>query len=83
MYHGPRGEVRYIYMYTECPRSSDQFYIVTYCVKLVTTSWTYCSTEGRISFQNLFKMFAVQIDEVRVNTDYGNPDGLTMKTLMD
>ena len=23
-----------------CPRSSDPFYIVTYCIKRVTTSWT-------------------------------------------
>ena len=28
---------------TVCPRSSDPFYIVTYYIKLVTTSWT----EGR------------------------------------
>ena len=27
--------------YTLCPGSSDQFYIVTYYTKLVTTSWTY------------------------------------------
>ena len=26
--------------YTVCPRSSDLFYIVTYYIKLVTTSWT-------------------------------------------
>ena len=26
-----------------CPRSSDQFYIVSYYIKLVTTSWTYNS----------------------------------------
>ena len=25
---------------TVCPRSSDPFYIVTYCIKWVTTSWT-------------------------------------------
>ena len=25
---------------TVCPRSSDQFYIVTYYMKWVTTSWT-------------------------------------------
>ena len=26
---------------TICPWSSDPFYIVTYCIKWVTTSWTY------------------------------------------
>ena len=26
---------------TVCPRRSDQFYIVTCCIKWVTTSWTY------------------------------------------
>ena len=26
--------------YTICPRSSDPFYIVTYYIKYVTTSWT-------------------------------------------
>ena len=26
---------------TVCPRSSDLYYIVTYCIKWVTTSWTY------------------------------------------
>ena len=25
---------------TVCPRSSDQFYLVTYYIKLVNTSWT-------------------------------------------
>ena len=30
----------------ECPRSSDSFYIVTYYIKWVTTSWT-DSNEGR------------------------------------
>ena len=27
--------------YTVCPGSSDPFYIVTYYIKWVTTSWTY------------------------------------------
>ena len=26
-----------------CPRSSDPFYVVTYYIKWVTTSWTYSS----------------------------------------
>ena len=28
--------------YTVCPRSSDPFYVVTYYINWVTTSWTYC-----------------------------------------
>ena len=27
--------------YTVCPRSSDPFYIVSYNIKWVTTSWTF------------------------------------------
>ena len=27
--------------YTVCPRRSDPFYIVSYYIRLVTTSWTY------------------------------------------
>ena len=30
--------------YTVCPGSSDPFYIVTYYIKWVTTSWTYSIT---------------------------------------
>ena len=26
---------------TVCPRSSDPFHIVSFCIKWVTTSWTY------------------------------------------
>ena len=29
--------------YTVCPRSTDPFYIVTYYIEWVTTSWTYSS----------------------------------------
>ena len=29
------------YNHTVCPRSSDPFYIVSYDMKWVTTSWTY------------------------------------------
>ena len=28
-------------IYTVCPRSSDQLYVVIYCIKWVTTSWKY------------------------------------------
>ena len=31
--------------YTVCPRSSDSFYVVTYYIKWVTTSWTYSSNK--------------------------------------
>ena len=31
----------HIYIYTVCPRSSDPFYIVSYNIKWVTTSWTH------------------------------------------
>ena len=27
--------------YTVCPRRSEPFYILSYCIKWVTTSWTY------------------------------------------
>ena len=40
-----------INMYTICPRSSDPFYIVSYYIKWVTTSWTYSIylTEGTVT----------------------------------
>ena len=31
-------------IYTVCPRSSDQFYIVSYYIKWVSTSWTFIPT---------------------------------------
>ena len=37
-----RPEV-YNYHVTVCPRRSDPFYVVTYYVKSVTTSWTFTS----------------------------------------
>ena len=34
-----------------CPRSSDPFYVVTYYLKWVTTSWTYSiNKEQRVEF---------------------------------
>ena len=30
--------------HTVCPRSSDPFYVVTYYIELVTTSWTYSNS---------------------------------------
>ena len=35
--------------HTVCPRSSDPFYIVTYYVKWVTTSWTYSNRSSFLS----------------------------------
>ena len=52
-YYGPRGCKKWLlekegkgdfYLNgndTICPRNSDQFYVVTYYLKWVTTSWTY------------------------------------------
>ena len=37
---------------TMCPRSSDPYYIVTYYMKRVTTSWTY-STLSALSVNEL------------------------------
>ena len=34
--------------HTVCPESSDPFYIVTYYVKWVSTSWTYCKRINKI-----------------------------------
>ena len=33
------------YYITVCPRSSDPFYIVTYYIKWVTTSWTHSRSQ--------------------------------------
>ena len=34
-------------IYTICPKSSDPFYIVTYYIKWVTTSWTHSKIGGK------------------------------------
>ena len=36
-----KNEMSSIHVLTVCPRSSDPFYIVSYYIKWVTTSWTY------------------------------------------
>ena len=55
-------------VYTICPGSSDQFYIVSYCIKWVTTSWTHgtfhlCDILGKLSnfYVILEKIWGVQI----------------------
>ena len=35
-------------LFTVCPRSSDPFYIVSYYIKWVTTSWTHSIKKGII-----------------------------------
>ena len=39
-YYGSRVLGHTVFKSTVCPRSSDTLYIVTYCIKWVTTSWT-------------------------------------------
>ena len=39
-----RGQTLHLYC-TVCPGNSDPFYIVTYYIKWVTTSWTYSTTQ--------------------------------------
>ena len=37
-----RGKMKMIlWFHTECPRSNDPFYAVSYFIKMVTTFWTY------------------------------------------
>ena len=36
---------------TVCPRSSDPFYIVSYYIKCVTTSWTHCRAKPRVHYR--------------------------------
>ena len=36
------------YHYTVCPRSSDPFYVITYYIKLITTSWTYSTVSIKV-----------------------------------
>ena len=37
---------------TACPRSSDPFYKVSYCMKWVTTSWTYSTLKIEMIINN-------------------------------
>ena len=52
--------MRYAMMHvcTVCPESSDPFYIVTYYIKWVTTSWTYCTLSRKANF-NLGNMSTI------------------------
>ena len=43
-----------------CPGSSDPFYVATYYIKWVTTSWTY-------SIFNLFDLYTLQLTEFRLH----------------
>ena len=38
------------YLHTVCPGSIDPFYIVTYYIKWVTTSWTYCKYDDVVYY---------------------------------
>ena len=46
---------------TVCPISSDPFYIVTYYIEWVTTSWTYCITKlqsyNARRLDNIYKLY--------------------------
>ena len=54
--------------FTVCPGSSDQFYIVTYYIKWVTTSWTYSTmvqeepVEGmqRVFMNSRYRLHSIQ-----------------------
>ena len=51
-----------LYLYTICSRRSDPFYIVSYYIKWVTTSWTYSSihyTVCTIYFLFFFIVFLI------------------------
>ena len=50
------------------PRSSDSFYIVSYCIKLVTISWTY----SMISSVHLFTLIRIGTLNVCKNFHFSN-----------
>ena len=43
---------------TVCPRSIDPFYIVSYCIKWVTKSWTYSTPQVRLAGRNIDRKIA-------------------------
>ena len=48
--------------YTVCPGSNDLFYIVTYYIKWVTTSWTYSTLKDkRIPEPTLPRIFTARL----------------------
>ena len=53
----------YLVYITVCPRSSDQFYIVIYYIKGVTTFWTYSTC-----YFFLTRYFNVQLASAMFNT---------------
>ena len=52
---------------TVCPGSSDPIYIVTYCIKWVTTSWTYCISQINHNFCPFTDMNDVSIQTLFYN----------------
>ena len=52
---------------TVCPRSSDPFYVVTYYIKWVNTSWTCCTLKCtlRAYASNLFLLVLVVIEHMQ------------------
>ena len=54
-------------IHTVCPRSSDQFYIVSYDIKWITTSWTY--SIWRISLKRIRIQFLWGLDPDPIHLD--------------
>ena len=53
-------------VHTICPRSSDPFYIVSYCIKWVTTSWnvrTRCARVNRSFLKINFKFRVIDLNK--------------------
>ena len=58
MQPGSRGDLLgVVKKYTVCPKSSVPFYIVTYYIKWVTTSWTYNKGIFDLMFSFTFDRF--------------------------
>ena len=77
-----------LFSLTVCPRSSDPFYIVTYYIKWVTTSWT----DGMIFFSVVFDKAGSRFESLKWNgsvyettldTEYTMKIGLDFSDIQD
>ena len=60
------GLTIYTYIHTVCPTSSDPFYIVSYYIRWVTTSWTYSTSTCMSNLDDKCFFFSTKYLEIYV-----------------
>ena len=58
---------------TVCPRSSDPFYVVTYYIEWVTTSWTHSSEYNECTQCTMYILYTYHYQTLRTRTQFISP----------